>query len=140
MFPQLNHSLSFNLQQKGPSSACHNYKHSEIDHDEAKIAIVDIHNQFRSRVAQGLELRGNPGPQPPAANMLQLVIIKNFCLRVRRIQFFFQEWDDELAEIAQRIADQCFDPKQQFTDECRLTGTKRLCVTTARKLLILICR
>jgi len=57
--------------------------------DEDKNIIVDLHNQLRSRVALGLEQRGRPGPQKSAANMMQLT------------------WDDELANIAQRWADQC---------------------------------
>jgi len=40
-------------------------------------------------VAKGLETQGNPGPQPPAANMRQL------------------SWDPELAEMAQASANQC---------------------------------
>ena len=35
--------------------------------------IVDLHNELRRRVAKGLETRGNPGPQPPAANMQNFV-------------------------------------------------------------------
>ncbi|XP_029044439.2 venom allergen 3 homolog [Osmia bicornis bicornis] len=51
--------------------------------------ILDAINMQRSRVAQGRETKGNPGPQPPASNM----------------QVLF--WDSELAEIAQRWANQC---------------------------------
>jgi len=47
-------------------------------------AVLDRHNQLRAQVAQG----NQPG-QPPAANMNQLV------------------WNTELADIAQRWADQC---------------------------------
>ena len=35
--------------------------------------IVDLHNELRRRVAKGQEARGNPGPQPPAANMRKIV-------------------------------------------------------------------
>lgn len=36
--------------------------------------ILDLHNQYRARVALGQERRGRGGrPQPPAANMRQLV-------------------------------------------------------------------
>lgn len=48
-----------------------------------------MHNKLRSKVAIGQEFRGNPGPQKHAANMLEM------------------SWDDELAKIAQRWADQC---------------------------------
>ena len=42
------------------------------------------HNELRSKVANGLETRGNDGTQPKASNMMELV------------------WNDELAEVAQR--------------------------------------
>jgi hypothetical protein len=38
-----------------------------------KQAIVDAHNNLRRRVAKGLETLGNPGPQPGAANMRNIV-------------------------------------------------------------------
>ncbi|XP_076241858.1 venom allergen 3-like [Calliopsis andreniformis] len=57
--------------------------------NEEKNTIVNLHNQLRQRVASGKETRGNPGPQPPAANMQTLT------------------WDDELAKVAQRWANQC---------------------------------
>ncbi|XP_064087635.1 uncharacterized protein LOC135202264 [Macrobrachium nipponense] len=57
--------------------------------------IVDFHNTFRSQVAMGRETRGATGPQPHASNMMMM------------------EWDDELAIIAQRDADQCI-----FGKEC----------------------
>ncbi len=40
---------------------------------EEQAAIVKIHNELRSRVAQGLETAGKPGPQPPALLMNELV-------------------------------------------------------------------
>ena len=45
---------------------------------------MDLHNKKRMKIANGLEKRGDPGPQPPAANMMELVstIVKitcNFC-------------------------------------------------------------
>lgn len=51
--------------------------------------IVDYHNKLRSMVATGAT------PQPPAANMMEM------------------EWDEELAAIAQRHADQC-----KFEHDC----------------------
>nr|P35786.1 RecName: Full=Venom allergen 5; AltName: Full=Allergen Ves s V; AltName: Full=Antigen 5; Short=Ag5; AltName: Full=Cysteine-rich venom protein; Short=CRVP; AltName: Allergen=Ves s 5 [Vespula squamosa] len=54
-----------------------------------KQEILKIHNDFRNKVARGLETRGNPGPQPPAKNMNNLV------------------WNNELANIAQIWASQC---------------------------------
>jgi hypothetical protein len=35
--------------------------------------ILNTHNSYRSKVAKGLETRGNPGPQPAAANMRKVV-------------------------------------------------------------------
>jgi hypothetical protein len=40
-----------------------------------KQAVVDAHNKLRRKVAKGQESRGNPGPQPSAANMLKIVSI-----------------------------------------------------------------
>jgi len=60
----------------------------DVTEDEMKI-ILDIHNKYRARIAQGQERQGTPGPQPQAANMQELV------------------WDPELATIAQMHADQC---------------------------------
>jgi hypothetical protein len=38
---------------------------------------------LRRRVAKGLEIRGNPGPQPPAAKMRELV--SEISLAVRKL-------------------------------------------------------
>ncbi|XP_018024821.1 cell wall protein PRY3 [Hyalella azteca] len=57
--------------------------------------ITNGHNKFRALVAQGRETRGRPGPQPPAGDMMEMT------------------WDEELALIAQRHADQCL-----FEHEC----------------------
>ena len=35
--------------------------------------VMDLHNQKRMHIANGLEERGDPGPQPSAANMMELV-------------------------------------------------------------------
>jgi len=51
--------------------------------------ILKEHNNRRAKVAKGEEKRGAPGPQPPASNMKAL------------------QWDDELAQIAERWAYQC---------------------------------
>jgi len=56
---------------------------------DEKFQLVDVHNKFRAKVAQGKESRGSPGPQPPASDMMEMT------------------WDEELAAIAQRWADQC---------------------------------
>ncbi|XP_076630607.1 venom allergen 3-like [Colletes latitarsis] len=71
-----------------PASSCVSVISTGLTQAE-KNEIVNKHNELRQRVASGQEKRGRPGPQPPAANM-QLM-----------------SWDDELAEIAQRWANQC---------------------------------
>ncbi|XP_068084050.1 venom allergen 5-like [Anabrus simplex] len=57
--------------------------------DSEKEQVVDLHNELRNKVAMGQERQGSPGPQPPASNMRKMT------------------WDDGLAEVAQRWADQC---------------------------------
>ncbi len=37
-----------------------------------------MHNEFRARIANGQERRGKPGPQPPAADMEQMVRREDF--------------------------------------------------------------
>jgi len=71
----------------GPSTDCNAMTRELTAAD--KQAIVDKHNELRRTVAKGEETRGKPGPQPAASDMLMMV------------------WDDELAFIAQRWADQC---------------------------------
>lgn len=44
-----------------------------LEDDEKKLSI-DLHNQLRAKLARGEEIRGHPGPQPPAANMMQMVL------------------------------------------------------------------
>ena len=41
--------------------------------EEDKIIILKTHNTYRNTVAIGKETRGAAGPQPPAANMRELV-------------------------------------------------------------------
>ncbi|KOC70985.1 Venom allergen 3, partial [Habropoda laboriosa] len=57
--------------------------------DAEKNEMVKAHNDFRRRVASGLEGRGSPGPQPPAKNMQTIT------------------WDNNLAYVAQRWVNQC---------------------------------
>lgn len=57
---------------------------------EAEIQqILKLHNDFRAKIAIGMEHRGCPGPQPSAANMQELI------------------WDHNMAAVAQKWADQC---------------------------------
>ncbi|XP_025990766.2 venom allergen 3 [Solenopsis invicta] len=71
-----------------PASACGSSPRSGLSDDDKK-TIVDEHNRLRQYVASGQESRGNPGAQYAAVEMKQM------------------DWDDELAEIAQRWANQC---------------------------------
>jgi len=68
----------------GPSATCTANTFLRELSSDAKTAILDKHNELRSKVALG-----NEAGQPAAANMMKLV------------------WDDELELIAQRLADQC---------------------------------
>ena len=89
---------------QGQSDSCKENTIYRTLSDECKAAIIDIHNQLRSRVAKGQETGGIKAPQPPAANMKKLV------------------WNTELEEIAQRWADQCiFDHDSLWTKK---DGTK----------------
>ncbi|XP_028982360.1 ancylostoma secreted protein [Diachasma alloeum] len=84
-----------------PSEECGQLEQIGVTEEEKK-TIVDRHNHWRRYVAAGKETRGNPGPQPAATNMGDL------------------EWDDELAFIAQRWANQCND----VHDACHDTYTE----------------
>ncbi len=42
--------------------------------DEERIEVVRLHNEKRAFLANGMEMRGDPGPQPMAANMMEMVI------------------------------------------------------------------
>ena len=46
---------------------------------DEKMLAMDLHNQLRAKLARGEETRGSPGPQPPAANMMEMVIFINLC-------------------------------------------------------------
>ncbi|GBO30972.1 CRISP/Allergen/PR-1, partial [Araneus ventricosus] len=62
--------------------------------------ILRLHNQYRSDLALGKETRAKGGTLPKAADMLQMV------------------WDDELAAIAQKWAENC--DFNHDCDECRV--------------------
>ncbi|XP_066957849.1 CRISP/Allergen/PR-1-like [Macrobrachium rosenbergii] len=70
-----------------PNGDCHPFQRGVLDSD--KKLILKLHNELREKVAKGLEKLGDPGPQPPATNMRELV------------------WNDELATVAQAWAEQC---------------------------------
>ncbi|QQP58517.1 Uncharacterized protein FKW44_003869, partial [Caligus rogercresseyi] len=73
----------------GINSRCGNVISREVRSRSERNEILSLHNLARSKVALGQESRGRGGPQPPAADMFQL------------------QWDNELAAVAQRWADQC---------------------------------
>ncbi|CAG9858224.1 unnamed protein product [Phyllotreta striolata] len=86
------------------SPSCLNFKRIAFN-DHFKQYIVDVHNDIRNHIASGLELKGKLGKQPPAANMLMM------------------HWDEELAEVAQRWADQCIPIAESIQhDFCRKTS------------------
>ncbi|KAK7071728.1 Peptidase inhibitor 16 [Halocaridina rubra] len=70
--------------------------------EEDKKHILFLHNSLRARVARGEETEGNPGPQPPAVDMRELV------------------WNDQLAEVAEAWAKQC----HQYHDQ---PGARKIC-------------
>ncbi|XP_063988752.1 venom allergen 3-like [Diachasmimorpha longicaudata] len=85
---------------KTPAASCGLMKDKGLT-SQQKQAILARHNHWRSYVANGKEVRGVNGPQPAAKNLGPLT------------------WNDEIAETAQRWADQC---KFQH-DQCRNTPT-----------------
>lgn len=84
---------------EGGGSSCSNFEGGLLE--SARNHILDIHNKLRQKVATG----GMDGYQP-ASNMMQL------------------EWDNELAEMAQRWSEQC--TQYLSHDDCRdsITGEK----------------
>lgn len=54
------------------SKACLNHQGSGLTEAE-KRNILNYHNKFRQKVADGRETRGDPGPQPSAVDMSDLV-------------------------------------------------------------------
>ena len=43
--------------------------------DSEKSLATQLHNQLRAKLARGEEIRGHPGPQPSASNMMQMVSV-----------------------------------------------------------------
>ena len=64
-----------NFQLGNPDDRCGEVLNRNLTEDE-KMLVMDLHNQKRMHIANGLEERGDPGPQPPAANMMELVNIE----------------------------------------------------------------
>ncbi|XP_015121021.1 venom allergen 3 [Diachasma alloeum] len=82
-----------------PSPSCGQLGRRGLTQGE-KNALLNRHNWYRAYVASGRETRGAPGPQPAARNLGPLT------------------WNDEVAAIAQRWADQC----NYGHDRCRNTA------------------
>jgi len=82
-------------QYKGAGPACNGQPLARGVSKQEIQQILEVHNRYRSLIARGDERRGKPGPQPPAADMKQMI------------------WDEELSIIAQRHADQC-----KFAHDC----------------------
>ncbi|XP_044009949.1 venom allergen 5-like [Aphidius gifuensis] len=90
--------------KKNPTaaSACGQVESIELSEEE-KQEIIQVHNDFRAKVASGKESRGNGAGKQPAGDIPPLT------------------WDDSIAEVAQRWASQCnFDH-----DKCRNTETEQ---------------
>ncbi|XP_018406203.1 PREDICTED: venom allergen 5-like [Cyphomyrmex costatus] len=79
---------------------CIDMVNNDLDEEDIE-TVLDSHNRYRAVIANGKENRGNPGPQPAARTMMELI------------------WDDELAVIARRWALQC---KLFEKDQCRDVG------------------
>ena len=47
---------------------------------DEKQRVLNLHNKLRQKVANGHEQRGNPGPQPAATNMANMVNNSNMIL------------------------------------------------------------
>nr|CAD7256849.1 unnamed protein product [Timema shepardi] len=91
-------AVSCLVAREGAAAACNTPTSRGFSQTE-KDDIVNEHNRLRNIVALGEESRGNPGPQPSAANMRKM------------------SWNEELAKIAQRWVDQCIGGH----DACRNT-------------------
>lgn len=93
--------------EDGAQSSCGTVISRGITTKADKEEIVNKHNQLRAKIANGKEQKGVDGSQPKAANMRQMV------------------WNDQLAEVAQRWADQCKPTphdKNRRTDEFSYVG------------------
>ena len=83
--------------------------------DAERFLVVKLHNERRSYLARGLETRGDPGPQPAAANMMQLVR-RVFVALNSAIETYIQVKTYLLSEHKKNVLK---------PDEARLTGKPR---------------
>ena len=72
---QCRHIKNNNLQGGTTNERCGRVALQGVSDDQERDLIVDLHNQLRAKIANGQELRGDPGPQPMAGNMMELVSI-----------------------------------------------------------------
>ncbi|XP_059086443.1 uncharacterized protein LOC131883108 isoform X1 [Tigriopus californicus] len=91
-----NHTLC--RYQNQVSSTCGQIIERGMTQQERELVLM-LHNERRAFIANGKELRGDPGPQPPAANMMELT------------------YDEELEFEAQSWADQCI--RNHECPQCR---------------------
>lgn len=71
---------------KGFGAKCNQVLGSGTTQQDIK-EILRVHNELRAKLANGLEKRGKPGPQPPAADMEEMVRIMNDCSVVVVVDF-----------------------------------------------------
>ena len=64
---------NFFLQDK-ISTNCGEVTSRGLDESEKRLA-TQLHNQLRAKLARGEEIRGHPGPQPSASNMMQMASV-----------------------------------------------------------------
>ena len=74
----------FDFQGGKTSDKCGRVVEQGISDDAERDLIVSLHNQLRAKIANGLEDKGNPGPQFAAANMMELV---RYCLLDKNLSF-----------------------------------------------------
>jgi len=73
------------MSQSKPAAACGSLYSVGLSEAE-KNTIVNKHNALRRRVALGQEIRGQPGPQPPAVSMPNLVrhnALIYYCIKLK---------------------------------------------------------
>ena len=74
------HNLNFNIfllvQGYGPQCGSPKGLSRGVSENEMR-EILRVHNQWRAKIANGQVTRGRPGPQPPAADMEQMVILNS---------------------------------------------------------------
>ena len=73
LFQCLIFTPNFFFTKKGKiSENCGKVTSRGLDEAEKRLA-TQLHNELRAQVARGEEIRGHPGPQPSASNMMQMV-------------------------------------------------------------------